>query len=77
MRFKLMKQVRNISNPDATNQVIGRFTNLNDALWAATIFASHKIFAMTYIFWVEDGKKSYSPSSAINPESFNLIDREG
>jgi len=70
MRFKLMQQSReNGSDP----VMIGEFTALGNALWAATLFQSHKVFSRNYNFWIENKGKHYIPASAIDPETFNLV----
>ena len=55
---------------------VGRFKSLGDALWSATVFASHKGW-QGYVHYVVRGKKTYHPSSALNPNDFNFIDKEG
>ena len=70
MKFKLMQQAReNGSKP----VIIGEFTAMGNAMWAATLMASHKAFSKNYNFWVENKKKAYIPASAIDPGVFNLI----
>ena len=70
MKYKVMSQERNKDYPKKI--IIARFENQGMAMWAATIFTAHKIFGRDNIYWVEKGKKSFVPCTAINPEHFNL-----
>ena len=70
MKFKVMQQARENGLEPV---VIGEFIAMGNAMWAATLFASHKAFSKNYNFWVENKKRVYVPASAIDPKVFNLV----
>ena len=72
MKYRVMRKNK------VTNEVfeVGSFPGYGDAVWTATLFASMKSFEESWLHWVEKGKSVSYPASAINPESFNLINEK-
>jgi len=57
---------------DETEFLVGKFYSESDALWAATVFAAHKVIGKDYQSYVTDGKHVFYPSATIPQQAFNL-----
>lgn len=68
MKYQLVRRDRK----NDTEFVIARFYCEGDALWAATVFESHKVIGARCQCYVTNGKRISYPAARLPADTFNL-----
>jgi hypothetical protein len=68
LKYKLIRKDRKT----AQEYEIARFLSEGDALWAATVFAAHKVFGTRHQTYVTNGKNIWYPSTKLPMDTFNI-----